>query len=45
METMDLESAFLQALGTVTRYEISGESLTLYGSEKMVALLEARYFD
>jgi len=44
-ETMDLESAFLQALGTVTRFEISSGTLTLYGSEKIVALLEARYFD
>jgi len=45
METMDLERAFLQALGTVTRFEISGETLTLFGSEEIVALLEARYFD
>lgn len=44
-ETMELERSFLQALGTVTRFDISGETLTLYRSEEIIALLEARYFD
>jgi len=44
-ETMAMEVEFLKALGTVTGFEISGGTLTLYGSEEIVALLKAQYFD
>lgn len=45
MNTMDLEDALIEALGTVTAFEISGETLTLFRSEEVVAVLEARFFD
>ncbi|UCH36097.1 MAG: META domain-containing protein [Armatimonadota bacterium] len=39
----DIESAFLGALETVTRYELYGERLELYSGSDLVARLEARY--
>jgi copper homeostasis protein (lipoprotein) len=45
LNTMDLEDAFIEALGTVTTFEISGETLTLSNSEEVVAALEARFFE
>jgi heat shock protein HslJ len=38
---MQTETAFLEALGATTRYEISGSSLMLYGADTAVARLEA----
>ena len=45
LNTMDLEDALIEALGAVTAFEISGETLTLSNSEEIVAVLEARFFD
>jgi len=42
-EGMDTEQAFLQALGETTRYEISGQFLTLYADDRPLARLEAVY--
>ena len=42
-EGMDTEQAFLQALGETTRYEISGQFLTLYADDRPLARLEAFY--
>ena len=42
-EGMDTEQAFLQALGETTRYEISGQFLTLFAEERPLARLEAVY--
>jgi len=42
-EGMDTEQAFLQALGETTRYEISGQFLTLYAEDHPLARLEAVY--
>jgi len=42
-EGMDTEQAFLQALGETTRYEISGQFLTLYANDRPLARLEAVY--
>ncbi len=39
----DIESAFLGALESVTRYELYGERLELYSGSELVARLEARY--
>ena len=39
----DIESAFLSALESVTRYELYGERLELYSGSDLVARLEARY--
>lgn len=42
-EGMDTEQAFLQALGETTRYEISGQFLTLFAKDRTLARLEAIY--
>jgi len=42
-EGMDTEQAFLQTLGDTTRYEISGQFLTLYADDRLLARLEAMY--
>jgi uncharacterized lipoprotein YbaY/heat shock protein HslJ len=42
-EGMDTEQAFLEALGKTTRYEISGQFLTLYADDQHLARLEAIY--
>jgi uncharacterized lipoprotein YbaY/heat shock protein HslJ len=42
-EGMDTEQAFLQALGETTRFEISGQFLTLFAGERPLARLEAIY--
>jgi len=42
-EAMDTEQAFLQALGETTRYEISGQFLSLFAEDRLLALLEAVY--
>jgi uncharacterized lipoprotein YbaY/heat shock protein HslJ len=42
-EGMDTEQAFLQALGETTRYEISGQFLTLFAKDRPLARLEAVY--
>ena len=39
----DIERAFLDALESVTRYELYGERLELYSGSELVARLEARY--
>jgi uncharacterized lipoprotein YbaY/heat shock protein HslJ len=40
---MDTEKAFLQALGETTRFEISGQFLTLFADDHPLARLEAVY--
>jgi heat shock protein HslJ len=42
-EGMDTEQAFLQVLGETTRFEISGQFLTLYAEDRRLARLEAIY--
>ena len=42
-EGMDTEQAFLQALGETTRFEISGQFLTLFADDRPLARLEAVY--
>jgi uncharacterized lipoprotein YbaY len=42
-EGMDTEQAFLQALGETTRFEISGQFLTLFADDHPLARLEAVY--
>ena len=42
-EGMDTEQAFLQALGETTRYQISGQFLTLFADDRPLARLEAVY--
>ena len=42
-EGMDTEQGFLQALGETTRYEISGQFLTLLAEDRPLARLEAVY--
>ena len=37
---METETAFLKALAATTRYELSGNSLTLFGGDTAVARLE-----
>lgn len=37
----ETETAFLKALGATTRYELSGNSLTLFGRDTAVARLES----
>lgn len=43
-EGMDTEQAFLEALGETTRYEISGQVLSLFADDRLLARLEAVYF-
>ena len=44
MESMQLEQAFLEALGKTTRYTINGDNLALYSDEeKLVLRFEAVY--
>ena len=42
---LQTETAFLKALATTTRYEVSGSSLTLFGDDTAVARLEAAIKD
>jgi copper homeostasis protein (lipoprotein) len=42
-QAMDTERGFLTALGTTTRYEISGLFLELYAEDQLLARLEAIY--
>ena len=42
-EGMDTEQAFLEVLGETTRYEISGQFLTLFADDRPLARLEAVY--
>ena len=41
LEGMDTEKAFLAALDRADRYEIKGETMTLYGDDEVVARFEA----
>jgi uncharacterized lipoprotein YbaY/heat shock protein HslJ len=43
-EGMDTERAFLDALGETTRYEIRGETLSLFADDRLLARFEAVYF-
>jgi len=42
-EEMETEQAFLEAMGKTTRYEISGQFLTLFADDQALARLEAVY--